>query len=344
MPALKPLAAPVLLTFLAGCAVAASSKPAGATGPGAGASRVEKVREPLEVTPLELHFSGLRGATKGTESVAVKNTGNEPAQVKDLRVVGTDAATFKILDLPSLPVSLQSGASFSFSVGFEPAADAEPGVHHARVRIVRTEEDDGPPCDLTALVTRSAGAADEPTLSQILEALGYDVDVGSKALKLPATPSPLGDEIKAPLFQRAKPGVVGFYIIARYTSNEASSFGYYLVKNGKPVVKPVGAAAKGHHQTLNPELEGESQTSFEAGEGAFGVYLKVGKRTLYSDDKLNPGPRRHVARAFPLRSQGRTPVQDAYVVAFDEDGDGDFQDHVFMLWNAIPAKAKRTQE
>jgi hypothetical protein len=53
---------------------------------------------------------------------------------------------------------------------------------------------------------------------------------------------------------------------------------------------------------------------------------------------LNSGPHKHVAKVFPLLSRGRTPVQDAFVVAFDEDGDGDYQDHVFMLWNVKPAR------
>jgi hypothetical protein len=276
--------------------------------------------------------------TKATESVAIKNTGNEPAQVLQVRVVGTQSPTFKILDLPVLPVTLPPGKSFSFTIGFEPAADAAPGVHHARVRIVRTEDDDGPPCDLTALVTASSRPADEPPLQEILEALGYAVDVGNPSRRLPTTPSLLGDEIKSPRFERAKPGNVGYYLIARYTGDEASSFGYYAVKDGKVSSKPIGSVAKGHSQTLNPELDPDSQTSFDPGEGPFGLTLKVGRRTFYSDDKLNVGAPVRAARAYPLRSRGRTPVQDAYVVAFDEDGDGDFQDHVFMLWNVKPAE------
>jgi hypothetical protein len=294
------------------------------------------MREPLEVTPLELHFSGLRGATKASESVAVKNAGSEAVQVSDIRVVGTSAATFKIVNVPLLPVVLAPASSFSFSVAFEPGVDAEPGVHHGRVRIVRSEDDDGPPCDLTGLVTKGKDSADEPPLQQILEALGYDVDVGGTALVLPAGAA--GDQVRAPLFQRAKPGNVGFYLIARYTSDEDTSFGTYTVEAGKPVGKGIGSAAKGHHQMLNPELEGDSQTSFDPGKAAFGLYLKTGKHTLYSDDNLNTGAHKHVAKAFPLRSRGRTPVQDAYVVAFDEDGDGDYQDHVFMMWNVKPAQ------
>jgi hypothetical protein len=297
------------------------------------APRVEKMREPLEVTPLELIFSGRRGATKATESVSVKNSGSEAVQVSDLRVVGTHAATFRIADAPRLPAVLRPGASLTFSVGFEPRADAEAGVHHARVRVVRTEDDDGPPCDLSALVTKGKEQSDEPSLQQILEALGYAVDVGSTALTLPKGAVIAGDEIKAPRFERAKPGSVGYYLVARYTSDEDSSFGYYLVDDKKPVTKGIGGADRGHHQTLNPELKSDSQTSFDPGEAAFGLYLRVGKRTLYSDDTLNLGAEKHVARAYPLRSRGRTLVQDAYVVAFDEDNDRDFQDHVFMLWN-----------
>jgi hypothetical protein len=334
----EPSAAPALLcVFLAGCATVSPPKTVAVeAAPATPAPQVEKLREPLEVTPLELHFSGVRGVAKGSESVAVKNDSSEDVQVSDIRVVGGNAATFKILNAPFLPVVLPAGKSFSFSVGFEPGADAESGVHHARVRIIRSGDDDGPPCDLTGLVAR--GVADEPTLQQILEALGYEVDVGSRDVKLPAGQSPLGDEIKAPLFQRAKPGDVGYYLIARYTAGEPSSFGYYFVEGGKRITKPIGSAAKGNNRTLNPELEGESQTSFDAGETVFGLFLKSGKRTLFSDDRLNSEANSHVARVFPLCSRGRTPVQDAYVVAFDQDGDRDFQDHVFMLWNAKPAQ------
>ncbi len=296
--------------------------------------RVEKMREPLEVTPLELHFSGLRGATKASDSIAIKNDSNEAVQVSDIRVIGEQAETFRLSELPLLPLVLPPASSVSFSVVFQPRADAKPGVHHARVRIIRTEDDDGPPCDLTGLVAKGKSAADEPTLQQILESLGYDVDVGSTTLNVPV--EKVGDEIAAPTFVRAKPGNVGFYLVARYTVDEDSTFGTYSMAGGRPATKSIGSAARSHHQTLNPELEGESQTSFDPGDAVFGLFLKVGKRTLYSDDGLNTGARKHVAKVFPLRSRGHTMVQDAYVVTFDEDGNGDYQDHVFMLWNVKP--------
>jgi hypothetical protein len=323
---------PCLALLAASCASQPLPKPQTAAAPALPPPRVEKFREPLEVTPLELHFSGIRGETRSSEAVAVKNTSAEAVQISDLRVVGQNAATFKILNAPLLPLILGPGLSISFSVGFEPAADAEPGVHHARVRTLRGEDDDGPPCDLTGLVTKGKARADEPPLQQVLESLGYEIDVGSPALKLP--PGPAGDEIAARNFVRAKAGTVGYYLIARYTEAEDSSFGTYVLDKGKPVTREMGMAGKAHAQTLNPELEGESQTSFDAGDGPFGIYLSAGKRTLYADEAVS---RQKAARVYPLRSRGRTLVQDAYIVAFDEDGDGDFQDHVFMLWNVKPA-------
>lgn len=327
---------------LCGCATKAPPKPVITSAPLLPEPRVEKMREPLEVTPLELFFSGLRGVSKASESVSVKNTDSEAVQIMDLRIVGRNPTTFRIVDGPMLPAVLQPGTALTFTVGFEPLPDGEPGVHHARVRIVRSQDDDGPPCDLSGLVTKGKLPSDEPPLQQILEALGYAVDVGSPQLYLtktapPAGGAPAGDEIQAPLFVRAKPGSVGDYLVARYTADEESSFGYYLLEDNKPTVKLVGATDRGPHQTLNPELKGDSQTSFDPGDATFGLYLKLGRRTLFSDDRLNPGVAKHVARVYPLRSRGRTLVQDAYVVAFDEDGDGDFQDHVFMLWNVKPA-------
>jgi len=330
----QPLVLLVPLLLPLACATAQPKVEAKAEAP-LSPPRVEKLREPLEVTPLELHFSGQRGAAKAAESVAVKNTGGEPVQVSELRVVGPQAATFKIVNVPLLPLVLPPTASFSFAVGFEPAADAEPGVHHARVRLVRTEDDDGPPCDLTGLVTKGKEHEDEPPLAQVLDALGYDVDVGGTTLALPGGSA--GEQIQARLWQRAKPGNVGYYLIARYAAPEDTVFGYYVSQGGKVVTKAIGGSGKAHNQTLNPELDADSQTSFDLGEAKFGLYLKVGKRTLYSDEGLNTGTPKAAARVYPLRSRGRTLVPDAFVVAFDEDGDGDFQDQVFMLWNVKPA-------
>jgi hypothetical protein len=302
------------------------------------APRLEKMREPLEVLPLELFFSGVRGAAKASESVTIGNTGDRSVAVSDLVIVGAQAGTFKLSDMPPLPVLLRPGLSVTVAVGFAPPADAAAGVHRARLRIVRSGDDDGPPCDMSALVTKGADLASEPPLPQILDTLGYAPDVGPTGPATVASDAKTGGEIKSGLFQHAKTGSVGLYVVARYSQDETSSFGAYTVERGKPVTRPMGSIAKGHNQTLNPELAGEGQTSFDPGETAFGIFVKLPKRTLYSEDQRNSDAAKHAMRVYPLLSRGGARVPDALLVVVDEDGDGDFQDYVFTLVNVKPAQ------
>jgi len=243
------------------CATAPPPKPPEKTeAPPAPAPRLEKMREPLEVLPLELFFSGVRGVAKSSESVTIRNTGDQSVAVSDLVIVGGQAATFKLSGLPALPALLRPSQSVTLSVGFAPPAEAEAGVHRARLRIVRSGEDDGPPCDMSALVTTGTDMAGEPPLQPILETLGYASDLGPAISEAKA-----GAEAMSGLFQHAKTGNVGLYVVARYSQDENSSYGIYSVEGKKLVTKPMGSIAKGHNQTLSPELEGEGQTSFDPG-------------------------------------------------------------------------------
>ena len=301
--------------------------------PPAPAPRLEKMREPLEVLPLELFFSGVRGVAKSSESVTIRNTGDQSVAVNDLVIVGGQAATFKLSGLPPLPALLRPSQSVTLNVGFAPPADAEAGVHRARLRIVRSGEDDGPPCDMSALVTTGTDMAGEPPLQPILETLGYASDLGPAISEAKA-----GGEAMSGLFQHAKTGNVGLYVVARYSQDENSSYGIYSIEGKKVVTKPMGNIAKGHNQTLSPELEGEGQTSFDPGEAPFGIFVKLPKRTLYSEGQRNSEAAKHAMRVYPLRSRGGARVPDALLVVVDEDGDNDFQDYVFTLVNVKPAQ------
>jgi hypothetical protein len=321
------------------CATAPPPKPPErAEPPPPPAPRLEKMHEPLEVRPLELFFSGVRGVAKASESVTIGNTGDQSVAVNEFRIVGAQAATFKLTDLPPLPALLRPSQSVTVGVGFAPPVDSEPGVHRARLRIVRTGEDDGPPCDVSALVAKGTDLSSEPALAQILDTLGYAPDVVPTDANTGATDAKADDEVKSGLFQHAKTGSVGLYVVARYSQDELSSYGTYAIEGGKLVTNPMGSLDKGHNQTLNPELAGEGQTSFDPGDTAFGIFVKLPKRTLYSEDHRNGNAAKHVMRAYPLRSRGGARVPDALLVVVDEDGDGDFQDYVFTVVNVKPAQ------
>jgi hypothetical protein len=335
MPMPRILRQLLLLGLLSiSCATAPPPKPPEKTeAPPPPAPRLEKMREPLEVLPLELFFSGVRGVAKSSESVTIRNTGDQSVAVNDLTIVGTQAATFKLSGLPPLPLLLRPSQSVTLSVGFAPPADAQAGVHRARLRIVRSGEDDGPPCDMSALVTTGTDAAGEPSLQPILDTLGYASDLGPSISEAKA-----GGEAMSGLFQHAKTGNVGLYVVARYSQDETSSYGIYSIDGKNLVTKPMGSIAKGHNQTLNPELEGEGQTSFDPGDAPFGIFVKLPKRTLYSEGQRNGETAKHAMRVYPLRSRGGAQVPDAMLVVVDEDGDSDFQDYVFTLVNVKPAQ------
>src|SRR4051812_10845019 len=68
--------------------------------------QVEKVREELTVTPLEVVFSGVRGEPPRDESVAIRNTGGQPVQLAAVELVGQDASVFRLTEKPPVPMTL----------------------------------------------------------------------------------------------------------------------------------------------------------------------------------------------------------------------------------------------
>jgi hypothetical protein len=327
----------VLATIaLGGCPTPRPQSPRPSAPPDAG-PRVQKVREDLQVTPLEAVFSGVRGEAGAEENVAIKNTGSAPVQVSALEVVGREASSFKIAAQPALPITLVPNAQVSISVAFMPAREASPGVHRGMLKILLgPEREEGPPVDLSGLALAGKRGDKEPPLRQVLEALGFSVDVGSAELRLGTAPEARGEEVAVPRFQRAHASPVSLYPVARFSSGERLPYGYYTGEAG-PEPHPLGAVAADEDQKLNPELEPDAITTFDPGPGPFGVFVNLGKRYGYTEDRMNTGPIRHVARVYPLKSRTGARIPDAFAIAFEyTGGDGDYQDLVFVLWNVRP--------
>lgn len=330
-------AALLTLTALAACRPPAPKAPAPAKAPPPGLE-VKAVRENLQVTPLEAVFSGVRGEGKSEESVAVRNNGTATVELAAVEIAGKDAAVFKITaGADKLPIRLVAGSQVSVSVAFAPPLDAQPGVHRAMLRVLLgPNREEGPPVDLSGLVMAGKGGDKEPSLQQILEALGFQVDVGAD-LKLGIDPAPLGDEVKVARFRRAHAGNISIYPVARFSANERLPYGYYSGEEG-PQPHPLGAVAADQDQTLNPELEPDAQTTFDPGDQSFGIFVNLGKRYGYTEDRMNTGPVRHTARVYALKSRTGLRIADAYAVAFESAGVPDYQDLVFIMWNVRPAE------
>jgi hypothetical protein len=298
---------------------------------------VQKVRDELQVTPLEAVFSGLRGEGESEENVAIKNTSGAPIQVSALEVVGQEAGSFKITSKPELPITLVPNAQVSLSVAFAPGREANPGVHRGMLKVLLgPEREEGPPVDLSGLVLAGKHGDKEPPLHQVLEALGFSVDVGSPELRLASGPEALGEEAAVPRFQRIR-GPVALYPVARFSSGEPLPYGYYTGDTA-PEPHALGTVAADEDQKLNPELEPDAITTFDPGPDPFGLFLNLGKRYGYTEDRLNTGTIRHVARVFPLKSRTGVRIPDAFAIAYEYSGDVDYQDLVFILWNVRAAQ------
>jgi hypothetical protein len=343
------------LAGLASCAATPPPKPAAPPAPAATADpgmRVEKVREELQMAPWDLAFSAVRGAGAVTETVTARNLTDGPVTVRALPLLGEDAAQFQLNDPPKLPALVPPKGQLSVGVTFAPPASAALGVHRALLRFqTGPTTEDGPGTDLSGLATLGRAGESEPSLAEVVEVLGYAVDVGRRPAPPPAgtgagsapaadaaaSQRAPGDEVRVPLFVRATPTPVALNPVARFSTDGPRPYGSYKLKNAAPALETLATLATGQHQTLNPELEPDGNASFDAGDAVFGVWVKSGKRTLYSEDQRNTAAEKHAARVFPLRARGGAPVPNAYLIAFRDGADDAYQDYVFVLWNVKPA-------
>jgi hypothetical protein len=344
----------LLLTaaLAAGCAPVAAPKVVAPPPPPAvdpEGMRVEKVREELQLAPWDLAFSAVRGAGIVTETVTARNLTDAPVTVRALPVLGDEAAHFQLRTPPKLPAVVPPKGQLSVEVTFAPPASAALGVHRALLRFqTGALPEDGPATDLAGLATLGRAGESEPSLAEVVEALGYSVDVRAPVMGPPpgAAPPPVGADVATALFTRATPTLVALNPVARFSPDGPRPFGHYtlpaapVAPTAPPALATLATLAEGQHQTLNPELEPGGNASFDPGDAVFGLWVRSGKRTIYTEDRRNGGADKHAVRVFPLRARGGAPIPNAYLVAFRDVGDGAFQDYVFVLWNVKPADVK----
>jgi len=303
-------------------------------------------------------FSGVRGEPGDDQGVSVKNLSADGLQVRTIRIVGEHAATFTLTDLPTLPRYIAPDKSIDFRVAFAPTPGAAVGVHRATLQIVLGHNDElGPLVDISALVTVGKAGEQEPPLHDVVHALGYLIEVGGSQLVLGTEAAQKGEEIAAPLFRSIKPGNIALDPVARFSADGAMPYGHYRADaTGKLTETQLGILAATESQRLNPGFEdGEGSISFDPGPGPFGLYISLPTHTTYTEDLRNPvrpatkvkrrkknaapsfdGTVSHATRVFPLKSRNGTPIENAYLVTFEEGVNGDYQDAVFVLWNVIP--------
>ncbi|MFK7601492.1 hypothetical protein ACI3L1_04690 [Deinococcus sp. SM5_A1] len=296
----------------------------------------------LSADPGLLVFSGTRDGTgagaSAVQTVAFENSSGAAVKLMGLTFLG-DAGTFELVSPPPFPQTLAAGASLKLDVKLLPGATT--GVLRSTLRAVG---DSAPVGEVNLAGLRAAGleGSNEPPLAQIVDALNYGTNVGSSALILGTDAALIGDEVAAPMFERASTGPVTLRPVARYSPDGPSAYGSFVLDGGAVRTQERGAmVSSGQNQTLNPLHSG--QTAFDPGGTPFGIYLapnSYAKQDTFTLDRLNTGPTRHAVRAYPLKDRAGKAVPNSYLLAFEPSENGDYQDVVFMLENVRPVAAQ----
>ncbi|GBF06815.1 glycosyl hydrolase family protein [Deinococcus aerius] len=297
----------------------------------------------LDLTPAEQIFSGVVNSTGAPQAVTLRNRGSAPLRINSVELTGKNAADFRLVNPPAWPLTLPPGASAEVATSFTPN---EVGALQAALRV--TSDALGKPAQTVGLYGLSARGEQgnlEPPLAQIVQTLGYDIDVGGKNLILGTGPGPIGDEVLAPLFTKAGPGPVTLRPVARYSPDDPLPFGYYTPGSGSPALHPVAEIARGGEQRLNPPVSPGGRETFDPGSATFGLYVgatSYAPQNSYTQDELNTARVEHAARIYPLNNRAGQPLENSYLVAFEPAVNGDYQDYVFVVSNVKPAARAET--
>jgi hypothetical protein len=280
----------------------------------------------VRTTTSELVFSGVQGSRSlPAQRILLVNQASEARTVFAAALTGSAPEDFAVSGLAA-PVQLQPRQTLEVSVSFVPHSNRI-GSLSAQLMITT---DSGPlTLGLYGLATRGEEGVREPALADVLTTLGYAVQVGTPDLILGTGSDLLGAEVRAPLFAPIGSEVT-LTAVARYSPDEDLPYGWYLPADA-PVLNPVATILKGQFQTLRPVVQGV--TTFSTGAKPFGIYIHSNSfgRDTFTQETFNVGQTKHAVRVYPLRDRQGDLVPYAYLLAFEDATNGDYQDYVFTL-------------
>ncbi len=271
-------------------------------------------------------LSAIKGKMSKPDTIQI------PATAKTVKFLTGDTASFRIL----------SRQKNKLVVAFSPTSNFI-GITRATIQINNESHKPISEIQLTGLSTKGLEGENEAPLSQIVDALGYQANIGWTGLANHSRPELQGDELPFSLFQKASKERVEIIPVARYSPDFELPFGYYINKAAMPELHQVGLLAKAgeypEHQTLFPAIAKGSH-SFDPGNQSFGFYATGPTHSAYSEDVWNmllfPVNAVRATRIFPLKDQSGKTVKNTYLLCFEEAKNGDYNDYVFLIKNIKP--------
>jgi hypothetical protein len=222
------------------------------------------------MTPAGLAFVPSEGITSVALSVnpdgvvlpmKLHNGSATSASVTALSIAMGDA--FKLETPPSLPADIAPGQDLLVSVRFAPKTTSTATFD---AKLTATSAAGNPSAGLFGLAMNAQNG--EAAFAQIVQTLGYKVNVGGTTTTLGTGSGLIGDEVAAPRFVKAGAAAVGLHVVARYSPFEAAAYGYYTgaapnVTRTQLGIMSKGAADNIANRTLFPPLDPGALSSFD---------------------------------------------------------------------------------
>ncbi len=285
-----------------------------------------------------------------TQTFVISNTGQANLSVTGVQLIGPEAGSFVITNLPSFPRTLVPSATLSLNVVMRANAATTLGTKGAIIQI-QSNDPINPKIDgaLRGLVYANGT---EPSLQWILDTYEFPMTVGdddpttTTIHSTNGTSLVLGQEVLADFFTRATTSPITLEPLAAFgpsgQAGTATTLGWYPVKSAGANRTSIFSVPNSSAQSLNPNVTGS--LTFEPGYEFFDFYTQwpaLANRVVYGQDSLNSfdvtNP--HHMRVYPLKTTNDSTVTNAYVIVFEEATTGlEYQDLVFIVRNVRPVR------
>ncbi|MGE3138879.1 MAG: Ig-like domain-containing protein [Thermoleophilia bacterium] len=299
---------------------------------------------------LQAFASGIAVHDVGT--LRVRNRGNQPLQITELPITGP----FQLASPVALPVTIAPFESRDIPVRFTATGPVSTNARHDGTLTIVSDDADEPavPVELSGLRQYRPEGPSEATLAEIISPFGWSTRIVGPGQKLQqkGRVEAVGDEILSPYWTRldtTKP--VAVRQIAAFHSPGGGTI-YWYPQGDPGNTKGIFTHAGEDYQTLLPRktnaLDQPAAGTFvpSGGDGVFGLALASTRQ--YSDPTLNltnpdcvaSGAQcGHQVRFWPIKDRAGVTVPGTYLATMDfqEGGNFDYQDNVYLISNVQPA-------
>lgn len=259
---------------------------------------------------------------------------------------------FKLEAPPALPVDIAAGQDLVVSVRFAPTTTSTATFE---AKLTATSAAGTPSAGLFGLAMNAQNG--EATFAQVVQTLGYKVNVGGTTITLGTSKGLIGDEVAAPRFVKAGAAAVGLQVVARYSPFEAAAYGYYTGTAPNVMRTQLGVMSKGAadnitNRTLFPPLDAGALSSFDPGSEPFGLFAESQANVaslgadgrFFQEESLNDDQGAvlpvHRFRVYPLKDRAGVAIMNSYLIGCEEASNSDYQDYVFVVSGVSIANAK----